>query len=401
MFAAKPISFRVIDMNSAQGLLILLRVQYKKTAHLIKEYILGCDDSNLNVDFIDRLIKCLPEPFKVKQLLKLKNDNVEMVDAEEFLTKLCDINRLVQRLQCIKFKIRFNNMVANIKPDIEVGTAACKEIVTSDKLAKVLKIILSVGNFMNGSKNGHATGFELSFLAKLTEIKGTDNKQTLLHFLVETIDKKYPELLSFGDEIISISGAASIKVNNIKETIEEIAASSKILREELECDNVTRSSDDKFVDVMSPFSLHCHGQLQLLAHTMDQMQNDYKEVGQYFAFNVDKYPLEQCFSDLKIFNDLFTQTHAKIVKMKEEKGIAGQESQQACQTTFSNQQEQQQDVQQQQNEALLNAGMVLSYERIFHLVHKILSVKYFSIFESIYQLRYFQIQKNRKRKIFQ
>lgn len=365
--AAKPIiSLRVIDTNSAQALLILLRVQYKKTSHLIKEYILHCDHSNLNIDFINGLIKCLPKPYQIKQLRKLKMDNVELADAEEFLANLCDIDRLVQRLECIKFRTRFNDMVKNIKPDIEVGTAACKEIVKSEKMDKVLRLILSVGNLMNGTNNGQTTGFEFPILAKLHEIKSADSKKTLLQFLVETIDKNYPGLLNFGDEIINVSGAASIRVGFIQETIEEIGASSKVLKEELECDGVIRQSGDKFVEAMTPFSLHCHDQLQLLTQMMGQMLNEYKKVGKYFAFNVDKYPMEKCFSDMKIFSNSFTQTHAKVVKMHEENRTAGQENQEASARTFthpSDSKVQPQDMQ-QQDTTLLNRGMAFNNERV-------------------------------------
>lgn len=251
-------------------------------------------------------------------------------------------------------------MVKNIKPDIEVGTTACKEIVASDKLAKVLQIVLSVGNFMNsGSGNGQANGFELPILAKLNEIKSTDNKKTLFDFLVETIDKKFPELLSFDDEIINSSEATRINVNNIIDTIEQIAESSKSLEEELEYkheyDSECQTAGDKFVEVMTRFLLHCRNKLQLLKEAMDQMQNCYQEVGKYFAFNVDKYPLEECFSDIKIFKDLFTQKHKEMLKMHNTNGAAHQ---------FTNVHP---TVQQEQEVAIPDTGKVFSYGRISYI----------------------------------
>lgn len=49
------------------------------------------------------------------------------------------------------------------------GTAACDEVKRSKKFAKVLELILLLGNYMNsGSKNAQAYGFEISFLTKVS-----------------------------------------------------------------------------------------------------------------------------------------------------------------------------------------------------------------------------------------
>ena len=55
-----------------------------------------------------------------------------------------------------------------------------------------------MGNIMNtGSKNEQSVGFDISYLPKLSNTKDRDNKSTLMHFLVETIEKSHPQLLNF------------------------------------------------------------------------------------------------------------------------------------------------------------------------------------------------------------
>lgn len=59
----------------------------------------------------------------------------------------------------------------DVKPDIVAGTAACEEVKVSKKFAKILELILLLGNYMNsGSKNGQAYGFEISFLTKVCSV---------------------------------------------------------------------------------------------------------------------------------------------------------------------------------------------------------------------------------------
>jgi len=58
--------------------------------------------------------------------------------------------------------------VQDVKPDIVAATAACEEVKSSKKFARILELILLLGNYMNsGSKNGQAFGFEISFLTKV------------------------------------------------------------------------------------------------------------------------------------------------------------------------------------------------------------------------------------------
>lgn len=114
-FVKHSTSLRVIDAHTAQNLLILLKVQHKSSTHeQVKQYILRCDSSMLNEDFIDQLLKCLPQPHQIKQLKKIKHDGVELSDPEKFLANICDIERLIPRLRCIKFKIFFNIRQKNL-----------------------------------------------------------------------------------------------------------------------------------------------------------------------------------------------------------------------------------------------------------------------------------------------
>ena len=48
------------------------------------------------------------------------------------------------------------------------ATAACEEVMSSKKFARMLELILLMGNYMNtGSQNAQAVGFEISYIAKV------------------------------------------------------------------------------------------------------------------------------------------------------------------------------------------------------------------------------------------
>lgn len=82
--------------------------------------------------------------------------------------QMSSMKRLMPRLQAILFKLQFEEQLNNIKPDVVSVVAACEELRKSESFARLLQIILLVGNYMNsGSRNGKAFGFSVSYLCKV------------------------------------------------------------------------------------------------------------------------------------------------------------------------------------------------------------------------------------------
>ena len=119
--------------------------------------------------------------------------------------QISSVKRLMPRLQAILFKLQFEEQLNNIKPDVVSVTAACEEVMQSQKFATLLQIILLVGNYMNsGSRNGKAFGFSISYLCKV--IGGVANLHThkvktslysylLCHFLRSSVDMPYDSVV--------------------------------------------------------------------------------------------------------------------------------------------------------------------------------------------------------------
>ncbi|XP_055307276.1 protein diaphanous-like, partial [Sitodiplosis mosellana] len=308
---AKSISLRVLDGNTAQNLLISFHALFKTaTYEQIKQEILRCDTSNLNSTLIETLIKFLPQ-HKIEKLCEMNKKNVELSNVEKFVARLGEVDRIVPRLNCMNFKLCFNDLVQDLEPDLKAGTTACKEIISSKKFGEILSLILTIGNFMN-SGHGKASGFDLEVLKKLHDIKSAKHKQTLLHFIVKTIQQKFPELLNFGEEITHVDDAARICFDKINETIQTIVTSSQKLQKELEYGHESKLPEDKFVEVMKPFSLECDNQVQLLTKMFNEMHNSYTIVGKHFAFDLSKCPIEECFSNIKIFKTQFSKVLKEI-----------------------------------------------------------------------------------------
>lgn len=84
-------------------------------------------------------------------------------------------------------------VTVNLAPDVFslfffVLQAACDELKSCRLFLKLLDAVLKTGNRMNvGTNRGQARAFKLDTLLKLVDVKGTDGKTTLLHFVVREI----------------------------------------------------------------------------------------------------------------------------------------------------------------------------------------------------------------------
>lgn len=97
---------------------------------------------------------------------------------------------------------------------------ACEELKNSRMFMKILEAVLRTGNRMNvGTDRGDAQAFKLDTLLKLVDIKGTDGKTTLLHFVVQEIVRT---------ECSHVSRASNHSVNNPEYTLQDEVDSMKL-----------------------------------------------------------------------------------------------------------------------------------------------------------------------------
>ncbi|XP_038219830.1 protein diaphanous [Zerene cesonia] len=280
---------KVLDSKAAQNLSILLGGSLKHMSYEhIRQCILRCDTAVLNANVLDLLIQYLPPADQLKKLAELKCQS-------------SDPHEIYVRLQ-----------------DIVSGTAACEEVKASGKFAKILELLLLLGNYMNtGSNNAGAYGFEISFLTKLTSTKDLENKQTLLHYLVDTIESKFPDVLSFAEEMPHIDRAARVSMESLQKSLKKMENDIRSLETDLNNSRVPQCPEDRFYECMSSFAVEAREQCDLLHSMYRKMDALYGELAEYYVFDARKYTLEEFFADLKTFKDSFAAAYQENVTVRE------------------------------------------------------------------------------------
>ena len=70
--------------------------------------------------------------------------------------------------------------------------AACTEVLGSVDLAMLLQAVLDLGNMLNsGTKKGGASGFKISNLLRLGDMKSSDKTTTALKFLLIELETQH------------------------------------------------------------------------------------------------------------------------------------------------------------------------------------------------------------------
>ncbi|XP_039444037.1 protein diaphanous [Culex pipiens pallens] len=316
----KNVDLRVLDGKAAQNLSILLGGSLKHLSHeQIRTCLLRCETTILGPSVLQQLIQYLPPPDQLKRLQEIRARGETLAGPEAFAATIGDIKRLGARLQSLSFKLNMPDMMQDCKPDIVAGTAACEEVKTSKKFAKVLELILLLGNYMNsGSKKEAAFGFEISFLPKLSSTKDYENKQTLLHYIADVVEKKFPEALTFNEDLSHVDKASRVSLDNIQKTMRQMNNSLKNLESDLNNNKIPQSDDDHFMEVMGQFAVECRTQVEVLGRMLAQMETLFQKISDYYCFDPAKYTMEEFFTDIRTFKDAFVQAHAENMKIRDE-----------------------------------------------------------------------------------
>ncbi|XP_075897750.1 formin-like protein 2 [Nelusetta ayraudi] len=214
----------LLEANRAKNLAITLR-KAGQGSEVICRAIHMFDLRTLRVDFVECLMRFLPTEAEMKMLRQYERDRKpleKLSDEDRFMMQFSRIERLNQRMNIMTFMGNFSDNVQMLTPQLHAMIAASVSIKSSQKLKKILEIILALGNYMNSSKRGAVYGFKLQSLDLLLDTKSTDRSQTLLHYIANVVREKYPAASPFYNELHYVDKAAAVSLENVLSDVKEI-----------------------------------------------------------------------------------------------------------------------------------------------------------------------------------
>ncbi|KAK1396614.1 hypothetical protein POM88_006477 [Heracleum sosnowskyi] len=213
---------QLIDHRRAYNCEIMLS-KMKIPQNELMNSVLALEDSALDADQVDNLIKFCPTKEEMELLKNYKGEKDKLGKCKQFFFKLMQVPRAESKLRVLSFKLQFKSQVSDLRNSLDVIKSAAEQIRSSLKLKKVMQTILSLGNALNqATARGSAVGFRLDSLLKLTETRARNNKMTLMHYLCKVLAEKLPELLDFSKDLGSLESSTKIQLKFLAEEMQAI-----------------------------------------------------------------------------------------------------------------------------------------------------------------------------------
>ncbi|XP_058237308.1 FH1/FH2 domain-containing protein 1 isoform X2 [Hemibagrus wyckioides] len=194
--------------------------------HVIKSAILSFDEFAINKEGIEKILTMLPtEEEKQKiQEAQLANPDVPLGTAEQFLLTLSSISGLAARLQLWAFKLNYESLEKEIAEPLFDLKHGMEQLAKNQTFKRILATLLAIGNFLNGSS---AKGFELNYLEKVTEVKDTVHRQSLLHHCCNFVVDKFPDTSDVYSEISAITRSAKVDFEQLSDNLVQLERKCK------------------------------------------------------------------------------------------------------------------------------------------------------------------------------
>jgi len=230
---------------------IVLR-SLKLSGEEARDAFLSMDHDMITPAKLQMLMVVCPTSEDVKVLSTHRGSASSLDNAERFLKNLMDVPSLQTRLQLWIFKEDFDESIGVVREGVRAVNEALAQIEACEGLKTVLKVILGVGNHVNGgTPKGGAWGVKLSSLGKLKSVKSNDRKQNLLHFVVNVLRERYESSLKFLVELKGVESAAQNDTAFLESESRRFA--SRVQQVLTMVKKGPCTEDDQFVPVMKAF----------------------------------------------------------------------------------------------------------------------------------------------------
>lgn len=299
----------VIDGRRAQNCTILLSKLRLSNEEICRAILSMDNKEQLPKDMVEQLLKFMPSQ-EEKALLEEHSMEIDsMARADRFLYEISKIVHYEQRIRTLFYKKKFQERISDSKPKIEAVLEASKELHRSKRLKRMLELILAFGNYMNRGARGNAAGFHLASLNRIADTKSSINRNmTLLHYIIDTLEKKFKDVLKIEEDIHHVRQAAKVNLNELTKEIQSLKLGIQEVQKELEFHRSQPSqAGDKFVPVMKEFITTATYRFSELEDSFQEMKQRYEQVVKHFGEDPSHLQPDEFFAIFDTFLTSFNE----------------------------------------------------------------------------------------------
>jgi hypothetical protein len=290
--AAKPKEIAFLDAKESQLYSIALSgfkslPGFKEGARfeVLKDAIMAMDQSAMGgLDGISKLEKNLPTPEMLAFAKDYQADQVKFLGfAENYVWWMSKVPLLEDRVKCMGLMGAFDENFALVNKDVTLFADACREILANPRLVDFLvDVVRPFGNELNKSSGKKdAVGIKISGLVKLAATKTADNSMTSLYYIVAVLTVNRPSLLELCTDFKCCKDATRLSLQSTETGLKALVSNEKLLTNGLA--KATKAGDQKFIDMMKPFSENVTAQVELLQTRFAAVKENLLKAAEYLG----------------------------------------------------------------------------------------------------------------------
>ncbi|XP_074376030.1 formin-like protein 20 isoform X2 [Apium graveolens] len=314
---SKPEKVHLVDLRRANNTEIML-TKVKMPLPDMMAAALAMDESILDADQVENLIKFCPVKEEMELLKNYPGDKENLGRCEQFFLELMKVPRVESKLRVFLFKIQFNSQISDLSKNLKSVFAACDEVRNSVKFKEIMKKILYLGNTLNqGTARGSAVGFKLDSLLKLTDTRATNNKMTLMHYLCKVLASKTPTLLDFHMDLVSLEAASKIQLKTLAEEMQAIIKGLEKVNQEYGASENDGPVSEVFRKSLKEFIIVAETEVASLTNLYSVAGRNADALALYFGEDPARCPFEQVTATLLNFVRMFSKAYDENCKQEE------------------------------------------------------------------------------------
>jgi len=222
-----------------------------------------------------------------------------------FFLSIQEVPRVTSKVEAFQFKLKCDVLFEQSESMVETMLAASEEIKKSERLKRILTIVLVMGNFLNAnSYRGAATAFRLESLLKLSQVrsKNPTESRTLLHYIVSHCDEHDKDVLLLGQDFPTVGAAARKGLFQLLEgNVKDIRTGISVLKKEIS-ESGTKS---EFTQKTSKFVRKIEGRLEELIKKMEKLREEQKNLATMFGETAEGFTFDDLFPLVSSFVEAF------------------------------------------------------------------------------------------------
>ncbi|EGG16530.1 actin binding protein [Cavenderia fasciculata] len=307
----------VVDGKLAQNISIFLS-QFKGYSNKqLLDTIQNMDDKMMNRDQVRQVSKLLPskdDMAALKEFLSAE-ERSKLATPDQFCIDMGAFAYANEKIQLFMLKGEFYQRMQEMRPQVAAVSLACDEILKSKRLQRLFEIILVLGNFINfGTVRGEQPAYKIDCLIKLADTKSSDLQSNLVHTLVKYCTNSEKQLLTFADELQSLSVAKRIIWSGV------VADAAALTRDYNACKEIVENFQKQnipFHETMVSFLQVAGTEMEKLKKLQLATEENYKKLCTYVGEEPGKVTPDELFELFARFIEIFETASQFLAELKE------------------------------------------------------------------------------------